>query len=72
MQTIWKFNIDEMLHSPLIKHIHLSDNDGSFDNHNSIGSGDIDFKSFFNELKKINYTGILVVEVKNPNQLLRV
>jgi sugar phosphate isomerase/epimerase len=64
------FNIGEMLHSPLIKHIHLSDNDGSFDNHNSIGSGDIDFKSLFNELKKINYQGILVVEVKDPKAVI--
>ena len=65
-----KFNIGEMLHSPLIKHIHLSDNDGSFDNHNSIGSGDIDFKSLFNELKKISYKGILVVEVKDPKSVI--
>ncbi len=60
------FKISEMLKSPLIKHIHLSDNDGSFDNHNAIGSVDIDFKSLFNELNKISYDGILVVEVKDP------
>ena len=60
------FKISEMLQSPLIKHIHLSDNDGSFDNHNAIGSVDIDFKSLFNELNKINYNGVLVVEVKDP------
>lgn len=59
------FPVDEMLSSPRIKHIHLSDNDGSYDSHNAIGSENIDFKSFFEELKSINYEGILVVEVKN-------
>ena len=61
-----KFTVQEMLKSPRIKHIHLSDNDGSFDNHNAIGSESIDFKSLFNELKRIGYDGILVVEVKDP------
>ncbi len=60
------YEISEMLQSPLIKHIHLSDNDGSFDNHNAIGSVDIDFNSLFKELNNINYNGILVVEVKDP------
>ena len=60
------FEISEMLKSPLIKHVHLSDNDGSFDNHNAIGSVNIDFKSLFKELDNRNYKGILVVEVKDP------
>ena len=55
-----------MLKSPLIKHVHLSDNDGSFDNHNAIGSANIDFKSLFKELNNRDYNGILVVEVKDP------
>ncbi len=58
--------VSEMLRSSRIKHIHLSDNDGSFDNHNAIGSADIDFKLLFKELKRMNYKGILVVEVKDP------
>jgi sugar phosphate isomerase/epimerase len=61
-----KFTVHEMLKSPRIKHIHLSDNDGSYDNHNAIGSESIDFKTLFNELKRIGYEGILVVEVKDP------
>jgi sugar phosphate isomerase/epimerase len=61
-----KFSVKEMLRSPRIKHIHLSDNDGTFDNHNAIGSASIDFKSLFNELKRIGYDGILVVEVNDP------
>ncbi len=60
-----KFSESDMLNSSRIKHIHLSDNDGSFDNHEAIGSADIDFKSFLNQLKTKNYDGILVVEVKD-------
>lgn len=60
------FTIDEMLNSSRIKHVHLSDNDGSYDSHCAIGSADIDFKSLFEGLKSINYDGILVVEVKDP------
>ncbi len=55
-----------MLKSPLIKHVHLSDNDGSYDNHNAIGSANIDFKSLFKELNNRDYNGILVVEVNDP------
>lgn len=61
-----KFHVNEMLKSPRIKHIHLSDNDGSFDNHNALGSANIDFKSLFKELIRIKYDGILVVEVNDP------
>ena len=60
------FEIAEMLKSPLIEHVHLSDNDGSFDNHNAIGSVNIDFESLFKELMNRDYNGILVVEVKDP------
>jgi sugar phosphate isomerase/epimerase len=60
------FEISEMLKSPLIKHVHLSDNDGSYDNHNAIGSVNIDFKSLFKELNNKDYKGILVIEVKDP------
>ncbi|KAF5083991.1 endonuclease 4 [anaerobic digester metagenome] len=62
------FSTDEMLESKLIKHIHLSDNDGSFDSHNAIGSSGmkgIDFENLLKNLVKSNYRDILVVEVRN-------
>ena len=65
-----KVPVSEMLISPRIKHIHLSDNDGSFDNHNAIGSASIDFKFLFKELRRIGYNGILVVEVKDPEAVI--
>ena len=63
--------IEEMLKYDNIGHIHLSDNDGSFDNHDAIGSENIDFKSLFEGLNKINYNGILVIEVKQQDEILK-
>ncbi|MCE7697788.1 MAG: sugar phosphate isomerase/epimerase, partial [Methanobacterium paludis] len=63
-------SVKEMLKSKFIKHIHLSDNDGSFDNHNALGSANIDFETFFKELNSIKYDGILVVEVKHPHEII--
>ncbi|MDI9437636.1 MAG: sugar phosphate isomerase/epimerase [Euryarchaeota archaeon] len=54
----------EMLKSSRVKHVHLSDNDGSFDHHHALGSAGIDFKSIISHLQELNYRGILVVEVK--------
>jgi sugar phosphate isomerase/epimerase len=59
------FSAKDMVNSSKIKHIHLSDNDGSFDNHQALGAGNIDFKSVIMGLKGANYDGILVVEVKS-------
>lgn len=61
------YSVQEMLESPRIRHIHLSDNDGSFDNHDAIGSKNLDFESLFKGLKRIKYDGVLVVEVKDPS-----
>ena len=63
-------SIDEILKYDNIGHIHLSDNDGSFDNHNAVGSKDIDFKSLFEGLNKKKFDGILVVEVTNRDEIL--
>jgi len=62
--------IEEMLKYDNIGHIHLSDNDGSFDNHNAVGSKDIDFESLFEGLNKKKFDGILVIEVTNQDEIL--
>ena len=59
----------EMLRSSRVKHVHLSDNDGSLDQHDALGSADIDFKSLMRDLQKINFQGILVVEVKSAEEV---
>ena len=44
-----------------IKHVHLKDK--NFKNQNVIfGNGEVNFKSFFQELKKINYKGYFTIE----------
>lgn len=48
-----------------IVHVHLHDNNGRFDEHLDIGSGNIDWPSVIESLKKINYSGALIIESKN-------
>jgi sugar phosphate isomerase/epimerase len=65
------FPIDEMLKYPRIKHIHLSDNDGSYDSHHALGNNKddngLDFNSLLGRLEKLKYEGHLVVEVEEPS-----
>jgi sugar phosphate isomerase/epimerase len=63
-------SIDEILKYDNIGHVHLSDNDGSFDNHNAVGSKDIDFKSLLEGLNKKKFDGIFVIEVTNRDEIL--
>lgn len=63
------YTVEDMLKYSRIKHIHLSDNDGSYDSHQALGNGEgngIEFKTLFEGLKKINYDGFLVVEMEEP------
>ena len=63
-------SIQEMLKYDNIGHIHLSDNDGSFDDHDAIGSKNMDFEFLFNELNRIKFNGICIIEVKNQDEIL--
>lgn len=63
------FSTTEMVKLPRMKHIHLSDNDGSFDNHEALGKGTIDFDNLLKNLKNINYSGVLTLEVKNRAEI---
>lgn len=65
------FEVDEMLRSDDIHHIHLSDNDGSYDMHDALGSHNIDFKHLFEVLEKKKYDDICVIEVYTPHQILK-
>lgn len=64
-----QISTEDMLRSSRIKHLHLSDNDGSFDQHHALGSADVDFKSIIHGLKQRGYKGILVVEVKSATDV---
>ncbi len=63
-------SVDEMLKYDNIGHIHLSDNDGSFDNHDAIGSKNIDFELLFKRLNKEKFEGVCVIEVKQQDEIL--
>jgi sugar phosphate isomerase/epimerase len=64
------FSTDEMIQSDYLGHTHLSDNDGSFDNHEALGKCNIDFENLLKNLKNKNYSGILTIEVKNEMEVL--
>lgn len=64
------FSAEEMLNYDSIAHLHLSDNDGSFDNHQALGQGTIDFELLFKKLKTTNYKGVLTIEVKNKEEVV--
>lgn len=64
------FEAEEMVNTNHLRHLHLSDNDGSFDDHEALGQGNIDFKELLNQLNKKNYDGILTIEVKNKGEVL--
>jgi len=44
-------------------HMHMHDNHGEFDEHLTIGKGDIDYKKITEELKKIKYESTITMEV---------
>jgi len=46
-----------------IIHTHISDCKNQFHHHLLPGEGEIDFKKFYNSLKKINYSGFLTAEL---------
>ncbi len=64
-------SIEDMIGYDNLGHIHLSDNDGSFDNHDAIGSESIDFEYLFKGLNDIKFNGICVIEVKQQNEVLK-
>lgn len=63
-------SIEEMLKYDNISHIHLSDNDGSFDDHDAIGSKNMDFESLFKGLNRMKFNGICIIEVKKQDEIL--
>lgn len=65
------FTEEEMLQSDNIHHIHLSDNDGSYDMHDALGSHDIDFPKIFDILKNKKYDDICVIEVNTLHDVYK-
>ncbi|MDY4611862.1 MAG: sugar phosphate isomerase/epimerase family protein [Sphaerochaetaceae bacterium] len=49
--------------SPLLAHLHIHDNDGVKDLHQSLGEGNLDVKEFVQVLEEVNYSGLLMFEL---------
>lgn len=59
----------EMLGDKVL-HVHLSDvRESDWRDHKTVGSGIIDFARFFDTLHRIDYTGLLVFELEEPDQI---
>ena len=55
-----------------LMHIHAHDNDGTADQHLGVGYGTVNWKKFAKALKKVSYSGTVVVEsVENVQESLR-
>lgn len=65
------FSVEDMFKSDNIHHIHLSDNDGSYDMHDALGSHNIDFVNIFNTLNEKKYDDICVIEVKSLSNVYK-
>lgn len=59
------YSVEQMFESENIRHVHLSDNDGSHDAHMALGTCDVDFEGVFHVLESKGYDGICTVEVKS-------
>ncbi len=53
----------------LLEHIHLQDNDGSYDAHLSLGSGDINFTSIFTAIQELAHRPRLILELNNHHDI---
>lgn len=65
------FNPEEMFLSDNVHHIHLSDNDRSFDLHDALGTHNIDFPKIFKILEQKKYDDICVIEVNTLQQIYK-
>jgi sugar phosphate isomerase/epimerase len=60
-------DLPEQFHDRLL-HIHLSDNDLKHDRHLPIGRGKVNFSDFTDQLRTLDYTGAVNLEVVRPER----
>jgi sugar phosphate isomerase/epimerase len=53
----------------LLVELHLHDNNGISDDHLPLGAGNIDFESFFEMVRSIDFAGPTILELKNKQDL---
>jgi sugar phosphate isomerase/epimerase len=54
-----------------IGHVQLTDNDGVHDQHLALGEGTLDVASCFRQLKRLDYTGSIAIELSDRAKQLR-
>lgn len=68
------YNIDEYIYKlkDYLVHTHISDNDGTSDQHKPIGCGNIDYKKVYNLLNEVKYKELYCFEIiyKTSNDLV--
>ncbi|MBS7655716.1 sugar phosphate isomerase/epimerase [Candidatus Bathyarchaeota archaeon] len=53
-----------------IINIHIHDNNGDKDEHLPLGKGKINFKEILASLKEVDWSGSLIIEAHNPNDMI--
>jgi sugar phosphate isomerase/epimerase len=53
----------------ILRHVHLQDTDGTYDWHNRLGLGDINFAAIFAELQQLTHQPRLILEMRNHDEI---
>ena len=63
--NVSEYNIEDYIYGlkEYLIHTHISDNDGSRDQHKPIGYGNIDYKKIYNQMNDINYNELYCLEI---------
>ncbi len=56
---------ENQMYFPIVKHIHIHDNNGDDDSHLPLGEGTIKFNDIINKYSKENYKGTYIIEANN-------
>lgn len=64
-------NLFEFMKLLKIDHMHLHDNNGRDDEHLVLGDGSVDWMRFAGELKKINFSGFITLELRSVEEAVR-
>lgn len=48
-------------------HVHIQDGTGEYDAHEEVGAGTVDFSSILSALQRIEYDGMMIMEIKNAS-----
>ncbi|MDI3502189.1 MAG: hypothetical protein PWR13_1208 [Archaeoglobi archaeon] len=64
-------NLFDFMKLSKIAHMHVHDNNGKEDEHLAVGEGNVDWRRFARELKKIDFTGAMTLELRTIEEAVR-